>query len=119
MKTRRWMKSVIATAKSPEMAATALPWQRGALRAAMTAKRRPSLKVARRACRAFPAGTDSQAAPSKGGFFVSGRSVPACEGKTRYSHKSNQIVAALFSLLKQNPVRDAIGLAAPRIVLNF
>jgi hypothetical protein len=49
MKTRRWMKSVIATAKSPEMAATALPWQRGALRAAMTAKRRPSLKVARRA----------------------------------------------------------------------
>ena len=49
MKTRRWMKSVIATATSPEMAATALPWQRGLLRRAMVSKRHPSPKVARRA----------------------------------------------------------------------
>lgn len=49
MKIRRWMKSVIATAQSPELAATALPWQRGLARAAMTAKRRPSPKLARRA----------------------------------------------------------------------
>lgn len=49
MKTRRWMKSVIATAKSPEMAATSLPWQRGTLRAAMIIKRHPSPKIARRA----------------------------------------------------------------------
>lgn len=49
MKTRRWMKSVIATAKSPELAATTLPWQRGVLRAAMIAKRNRSPKLARRA----------------------------------------------------------------------
>ncbi|MEH6750728.1 MAG: hypothetical protein V7698_10655 [Paracoccaceae bacterium] len=46
MKTKRWMKSVIATAKSPEMATTSLPWQRGAARAAMIAKRRPLFKIA-------------------------------------------------------------------------
>jgi hypothetical protein len=49
MKIRRWMKSVIATAQSPELAATSLPWQRGTARSAMTAKRRPSPKLARRA----------------------------------------------------------------------
>ena len=49
MKIRRWMKSVLATAQSPERAATSLPWQRGTARAAMTAKRRPSPKLVRRA----------------------------------------------------------------------
>jgi hypothetical protein len=49
MKTRRWMKSVIATAKSPETAATSLPWQRGLPRAGMITKRDPSPKVVRRA----------------------------------------------------------------------
>lgn len=49
MKTRRWMKSVIATAKSPEMAAPPLPWQRGRLRAAMTLKRHLTPKISRRA----------------------------------------------------------------------
>jgi hypothetical protein len=49
MKTRRWMTSVITTAKSPETAAASLPWQRGLLRAAMITKRGLSPKLARRA----------------------------------------------------------------------
>ena len=49
MKTRRWMKSVIATAQSPGMAAAPLPWQRGPFRAAMTAKRRLTFKITLRA----------------------------------------------------------------------
>jgi hypothetical protein len=49
MKTKRWMKSVIATAKSAELAAPSLPWQRGLPRAAMVAKRNPNPKIARRA----------------------------------------------------------------------
>ena len=49
MKTKRWIKSVIATAQSPEMATTSLPWQRGTARAAIIAKRRPLFKIARQA----------------------------------------------------------------------
>ncbi len=42
MKTKRWMKSVIATAQSPELTKVSLPWQRGVARKAMVQKRRPA-----------------------------------------------------------------------------
>lgn len=42
MKTKRWMKSVIATAQSPELAKVSLPWQRGVVRKAMVQKRQPT-----------------------------------------------------------------------------
>jgi hypothetical protein len=40
MKTKRWMKSVIAAAQSPELAKVSLPWQRGVVRKALVQKRR-------------------------------------------------------------------------------
>lgn len=49
MKIRRWMKSVLATAKSPEMASTALPWQRSTRRSASADRSRTGLKLARKA----------------------------------------------------------------------
>jgi|GEM_PF-2243071 len=49
MKNKRWMKSVLETAKSTQTAATSLPWQRGGTRAAMIAKRRSTLKAVRTA----------------------------------------------------------------------
>ncbi|MFU8882633.1 MAG: hypothetical protein ACNA7Q_09725 [Rhodobacterales bacterium] len=49
MKQKRWIKSVLETAKSKELAATSLPWQRGTSRAAMIVTRRNSPKVARHA----------------------------------------------------------------------
>jgi hypothetical protein len=49
MKTRRWMKSVIATAQSPELAKLSLPWQRGLPRKALLAKRRSPAPLVRTA----------------------------------------------------------------------
>lgn len=49
MKTKRWMKSVIATAQSPELAKVSLPWQRGLPRKAMVLKRRPANALVRTA----------------------------------------------------------------------
>ncbi len=50
MKQRRWMKSVIETAKSKNLAAVALPWQRGTARAVMAARRTtPASKASRTA----------------------------------------------------------------------
>jgi hypothetical protein len=49
MKNKRWMKSVIDTAKSAAVAGTALPWQRGGTRAALIVKRRAPLKAVRSA----------------------------------------------------------------------
>ena len=49
MKNKRWMKSVLDTAKSNETAQVALPWQRGKMRAAMVVKRNAAPKLTRRA----------------------------------------------------------------------
>jgi len=49
MKQKRWIKSVLETAKSKEVSATSLPWQRGVTRSAMIAKRHTGSKIARRA----------------------------------------------------------------------
>ncbi|MFD1196392.1 hypothetical protein ACFQ3C_17100 [Seohaeicola saemankumensis] len=49
MKNKRWIKSVLETAKSVEMAQTSLPWQRGKLRAAMIVKRRAAPALVRHA----------------------------------------------------------------------
>lgn len=49
MKQKRWIKSVLETAKSKEVSATSLPWQRGGVRSAMIVKRHTDPKVARRA----------------------------------------------------------------------
>ncbi|WP_375569491.1 hypothetical protein ABWH93_16315 [Seohaeicola saemankumensis] len=49
MKNKRWIKSVLETAKAIELEQTSLPWQRGRLRAAMVAKRRAAPKLSRRA----------------------------------------------------------------------
>ncbi|MCD1627151.1 MAG: hypothetical protein ACU0BH_01945 [Paracoccaceae bacterium] len=49
MKNKRWMKSVIETAKSTTVAGTSLPWQRGGTRAAMIVKRHSPLKAVRSA----------------------------------------------------------------------
>ena len=49
MKNKRWIKSVLETAKSIEMEQTSLPWQRGTQRAAMVTKRRATPKLSRRA----------------------------------------------------------------------
>jgi hypothetical protein len=49
MKQKRWIKSVLETAKSKEMSVTLMPWQRGAFRAAMIINRRDTPKAARSA----------------------------------------------------------------------
>jgi hypothetical protein len=49
MKTRRWMKSVLVTAQSPELAKLSLPWQRGVTRKAMVVKRRAPASLVRTA----------------------------------------------------------------------
>jgi hypothetical protein len=49
MKNKRWIKSVIETAKSTAVSGTSLPWQRGGTRAAMVVKRRSPLKAVRSA----------------------------------------------------------------------
>ncbi|MFU8863675.1 MAG: hypothetical protein ACNA7O_07155 [Rhodobacterales bacterium] len=49
MKQKRWIKSVLETAKSKEVSATSLPWQRGGTRAAMIIKRHTGPTIARRA----------------------------------------------------------------------
>lgn len=49
MKQKRWIKSVLETAKSKDVSATALPWQRGGIRAAVIIKRHSTTEIARRA----------------------------------------------------------------------
>ncbi len=49
MKNKRWIKSVLETAKALELDQPSLPWQRGRLRTAMVAKRRAAPKLSRRA----------------------------------------------------------------------
>ncbi len=49
MKQKRWIKSVLETAKSKEVSAMSLPWQRGGVRSAMIIKRHTSSKIVRRA----------------------------------------------------------------------
>lgn len=49
MKQKRWIKSVVETAQSPELAKTILPWQRGVARTALIVKRHSVPLATRRA----------------------------------------------------------------------